>query len=165
MSRVQGATDKERQDVLATNRQVLIQAVSGLALVGGLVFTALTLAYTARTTRATQDQVAAAQAQTIVARDQEVTARFTTGVEQLSSTKSGIRIGGIYAMERIVQDSRYDGPTVTKVLAAFVRNQAAPADQTTAEGKPNAEHRTPADVQAALTVLGRVSKVVVAACR
>ena len=62
-----------------------------------------------------------------------------------------MRIGGIYALERVARDSRRDHPTVMEVLAAFVREQWPPAEDS---GEPP-ERTTRPDVQAAATVIGR----------
>jgi hypothetical protein len=35
-----------------------------------------------------------------------------------------VRIGGIYALERIARDSAIDHPTVMEVLAAFIREHS-----------------------------------------
>lgn len=49
-----------------------------------------------------------------------VTGRYTAAIEQLGSDKLDIRLGGVYALERIARDSARDHPTVMDVLAAFV---------------------------------------------
>jgi hypothetical protein len=56
----------------------------------------------------------------------QATDRFTRAVEQLGASAMEVRIGGIYALERIARDSAADGdggdhPAVMAVLAAFVR--------------------------------------------
>src|SRR5690349_11387725 len=51
----------------------------------------------------------------------QVTDRYTKAIEQFGSKEIDVRIGGIYALERIAGDSARDHPTVMEVLAAFVR--------------------------------------------
>lgn len=53
-----------------------------------------------------------------------VTDRYTKSIEQLGSDKLDVRIGGVYALERIARDSSRDHPTVMEVLSAFIREQA-----------------------------------------
>jgi hypothetical protein len=53
-----------------------------------------------------------------------VTDRYTKAIEQLGSGKLDVRIGGIYALERIAHDSPRDHPAVLEVLAAFVREHS-----------------------------------------
>jgi hypothetical protein len=61
----------------------------------------------------------------------QVTERYTRAIEQLGSDKLDVRIGGIYALERVARDSPRDHPTVVEVLSAFVREHSneRPADQ------------------------------------
>ena len=67
----------------------------------------------------------------------------------LGSDRLEIRLGGIYALERIAVDSERDHRTVVEVLGAFVREQRSqPAPPNNAE--------TATDVEAAVTVLGRL---------
>jgi hypothetical protein len=73
-----------------------------------------------------------------------------------------VRLGGIYALERIAKDSPSDAATIADVLTAFIRGRAPwPPAQPEQPGKdmpineiPFLRYRAP-DVQAALTVLGR----------
>jgi len=53
-----------------------------------------------------------------------VTDRYTKAIEQLGSDKRDVRIGGIYALERVARDSPRDHPTVIEVLAAFIREHS-----------------------------------------
>ncbi|MET8145695.1 hypothetical protein ABZU32_35790 [Sphaerisporangium sp. NPDC005288] len=67
-----------------------------------------------------------------------VTDRYTKAIEQLGSDKLDIRLGGIYALERIARDSARDHPTVIEVLAAFIRENSRPPlpDSPTGAGEP-----------------------------
>ncbi|MFD8534323.1 pentapeptide repeat-containing protein, partial [Streptosporangium canum] len=84
-----------------------------------------------------------------------VTDRYTKAIEQLGSDKLDIRLGGIYALERIARDSARDHSTVMEVLAAFVREHSQ--DVTTGEAPiaPPQTARLRTDLQAALTVISR----------
>jgi hypothetical protein len=53
-----------------------------------------------------------------------VTDRYTKAIEQLGSDKLDVRIGGIYALERVARDSAKDHPTVIEVLKAFIREHS-----------------------------------------
>jgi hypothetical protein len=86
-----------------------------------------------------------------LSRQGQVTDRYTKAVEQLGSGMLDVRIGAIYALERIARDSAGDHPTVMEVLAAFVREHSH-------EQWPQADksaYPTRPDVHAALTVIGR----------
>lgn len=58
------------------------------------------------------------------ARQGHVTDRFSKAIEQLGSDKLDVRLGGIYALERIARDSARDHPVVMEVLAAFLRGHS-----------------------------------------
>ncbi len=91
-----------------------------------------------------------------LARQGQVTDRYTKAIEQLGSEKGlDVRIGGIYALERIARDSARDHPTIMEVLAAFIRDHSR-EDWTVAEpGFPGPLRATRPDIQAAATVIGR----------
>jgi len=145
----------------------LAQILAGTALLSGLYFTWRTLQ---------------------VNRDQQVTERFTRAIDQLGATdnegknkKLEIRLGGIYALERIAWDSLAmenspgrDYGTVMEVLTAYVREntrqaprtsnvsseEASPSNEASAEADEEAKQPAPpeprrptADIQAILNVL------------
>ena len=58
-----------------------------------------------------------------------MTDRYTKAIEQLGSDKLDVRIGGIYALERVARDSARDHPTVMEVLTAFIREHSRDAQQ------------------------------------
>jgi Pentapeptide repeats (8 copies) len=85
----------------------------------------------------------------------QVTDRYTRAVEQLGSDKLDVRVGGIYALERVARHSARDQPMVMEVLAAFIREhsreQWPPSDRRGLQRK----HSMRPDLQAAITVVGR----------
>ena len=67
-----------------------------------------------------------------------------------------MRIGGIYALERIAHDSPPDHPTIMDVLATFIRDHSSEQWPPAEPGRVDPPERaTRPDVQAALTVIGR----------
>ena len=83
-----------------------------------------------------------------------ITERYTKAIEQLGSKGLDVRLGGIYALERIAVDSARDHPTVVEVLSAFVREHSNPARRPRRRAAaPSYSPRPAADVQAAVTVL------------
>jgi hypothetical protein len=135
---------QQAQDQLQNNvRSTLLQAVAGLLVVAGAI--------------ATWRQVQ-------VNRDGQITERFTRAIDQVGSDNPDVRIGGIYALERIAMNSPQDRNTVQYILGAFVRNHApwpvgapdGPEHPTVSVdvNLPWMRSRAP-DIQAAMGVLGR----------
>jgi hypothetical protein len=95
----------------------------------------------------------------------QLTDRFTKAIEQLGRRDElDVRLGGIYALERIARDSVEDHPQVVEVLTAYVREHAPkalpPRDHRAREAQqstdePHGRLGPDTDVQAVLTVLGR----------
>lgn len=81
-------------------------------------------------------------------REGHVTDRYTKAVGQLGDASSPVRIGGVYALERIGNDSSKDRTTIIYVLGAFIRERSK---ETRARQDDPAE-----DVKAALRVAGRL---------
>ncbi|WP_437098743.1 pentapeptide repeat-containing protein [Streptomyces sp. enrichment culture] len=84
-------------------------------------------------------------------REGQVTDRYVEAIKLLSSDNMTVRIGGIFSLERIAKDSKDDRPTVVELLTAHIRENSRDDPRS-----PKDTHVT-ADVQAALTVLGRRS--------
>ncbi|WP_412074607.1 pentapeptide repeat-containing protein [Streptomyces xanthophaeus] len=81
-----------------------------------------------------------------ITREGQITDRYTAAVENLGNKDSeDVRLGGIYALQRIMQDSPRDQPTVINVLTSFIRSQSAKQKQNRSE--------TASDIAAAATVL------------
>ncbi|MFF0013044.1 pentapeptide repeat-containing protein [Streptomyces sp. NPDC005374] len=96
-------------------------------------------------------------------REGQVTERYVEAIKLLGSGNLHERLGGIYSLERIMNDSEKDHQTVIEVLSAFVRTPALDANRphhgTRDDADEDSAQRprtflTP-DVTAALTVLGR----------
>lgn len=80
-----------------------------------------------------------------LAKEGQITDRYNAAVGNLGEDKMDVRLGGIYALERIMKDSHRDQPTIANVLATYIRTHAV---------KPPAKGEVvPADVRAALTVV------------
>lgn len=111
----------------------------------------IALLYTARTYRLT--------------RRGQVTDRFTKALERLGSDKLYVRIGGILALEQIVQDAPEQATDAARVLNHFLRESAPRARTDTTNGsEPGGDASGPADhlpdepaadIQVALTALTR----------
>ncbi|MDQ0938490.1 hypothetical protein QFZ67_000195 [Streptomyces sp. V1I1] len=83
-----------------------------------------------------------------ITRDGQITDRYNAAVQNLGSDSLDIRLGGIYALQRIMEDSPRDEPTVVRVLSAFIRTRS-----TTLAKWASTKPRLGTDINAALTVL------------
>ena len=124
-------------DLKDAYRRTLAQILGGLALLYGLYLTY-------RRIVATEDNVR-------VAEEGQVTERFTRAIEQLGHEEMAIRLGGIYALERLAKDSEKDHGPIMEILTAYVRERATKQGQYAKE----ATAKPTTDIQAALTVIGR----------
>jgi hypothetical protein len=108
----------------------------------------------------------AALKQATTAEQGHFTERFTRAINQLGASKEDdrpnleIRLGAIYALERLAKDSPRDHWTIMEVLTAYVRENAPWTDDDEIKKglSTNIEYhlsRPRTDIQAALTVIGR----------
>lgn len=127
-SRRMALTAKEQLDAEAGMRSSMIQVIGGVILVTGLYFTARGFRLT---------------------REGHITDRYSKAIEQLGNKNADVRIGGIYALERIARDSPSDRETIIEVLTTFVR------EHTSAGHRKPSDSKIEADVQAAISVIAR----------
>lgn len=143
-------SDKDRLELIDKARGTLAQIFAGLGIAVGLYFTWRNLT---------------------VAREGQITERFTRAIDQLGSDRLEIRLGGIYALERIARDSDKDHWPIMEVLTAYVREHVAwqassesprdtspeVADQAPEENSQQPQSPPSLDtvIQTILTVLGR----------
>lgn len=85
-------------------------------------------------------------------RQGQITERFTRAVEQLGHDRIDVRLGGIYALERLARESQADHGPIVEILTAYIRERAP---GTLDDGSKPKRRRIATDVQAAITVLGR----------
>jgi uncharacterized protein YjbI with pentapeptide repeats len=132
---------RERLELIDRRRASVHQSLNSVGILFGVLFTAGSLVATALGVRTTQNELHNSQ-------EGQITDRYTKAVDQLGSGRLDIRLGGIYALERLATDSPRDHRTIYDVLTAFVREH---------DPKPDAKipDQPATDIQAALTVIGR----------
>jgi hypothetical protein len=111
-----------------------------------------------------------------LAQEKQTTDLFVQAIKQLGGEKLEVRLGGIYALERIARDSAKDHGPIMEVLTAYVRENAPwPRENTsqalkkrpwTKKGLPLMHNlvseegelrlQPDTDIQAILTVIGRL---------
>jgi hypothetical protein len=135
--------------------------VQALGLLTAGVAGAVGIFFTWRGQRITQESLQDTRENSVenlrLAREGQITERFTRAKDQLGATddkqtpRLEIRLGGIYALERIAWDSpERDHSTVMAVLTAYVRENSVRTPP-----PPFDPHRPTADIQAILDVLRR----------
>ena len=99
-----GRALQQAQGQLQNNiRSTLLQGLAGVLLVAGAVTT---------------------WRQVQISREGHITDRLTHAIDQVGNDKVDIRIGGIYALERLAKDSVADRISISEILAAFIRTHA-----------------------------------------
>jgi uncharacterized protein YjbI with pentapeptide repeats len=147
------AGSKDLVDAQDELRKTFIQIIVGIAIFYGLYLTA-------RRTKAIEETALK------ITTEGQITERFTKAVEQLGNDRLEIRLGGIYALERIARDSKTDHWAVMEVLTTFVRENSSVEkkaekepyidEQNSDEEKNNiAEKTVTPDTQAILAVIRR----------
>ena len=147
--------NKERPTFENAARGTFVQTVSGL-------FFFITAYFSWRNLVATEDK--------------QVTERFAKAIELLCNTSIHVRLGAIYALERIAEDSDKDYWQVMEILTAYVRELSPyPPREQKADNTPfwasalsiHQKNNQPTvkdipaittDIQAVLTVIGRRTK-------
>lgn len=140
VSSSQGLTNNEAAQELGRARRAVLALVGGsIALLGAI--------YTARTFGLNQQG--------------QFTERFTRAVDQLGNSSVDVRLGGIYALERLARESRYDHGPIVEILTAYAREHSVPVNQYVRRPywdpvqEADAVQPPTIDIHAAVSVLGR----------
>jgi hypothetical protein len=107
--RLASLSEKDRFDCENESRKTIAQVIGGTLLLGGLYFTSETLRVNQETLRTTQER--------------QVTEQYSRAVEQIGHSSVQIRLGGIYALERVAAESPRYQSIILDVLSAFVRDR------------------------------------------
>jgi hypothetical protein len=150
----QGVPANELPALVNEYRRTWAQILGGAALLSGLYFTWRTLQ---------------------VNREGQITERFTRAIDQLGATDDEgnklfeIRLGGIYALERIARESDEDRKPIAEILTAYVRHHASRKGDETKPRKQQVRDyegeeapqdiSPPPDIQAVLTVFVGLSEL------
>ena len=141
---------KEQFNVENETRKTWATIVGGMAVLFSLLFTWANLRVTQDNLRVTQEATIKSQDLT---RQGQITDRFTKAVAQLGEQdpeKLAVRLGGIYALERIARESKEDHWPIMEILTTYVRETSPWVREENLIPPPVAP-----ETQAILTVLGR----------
>lgn len=97
---------------------------------------------------ASREERQLSRAQLKVSEARQITDRFAKAIELLKDKDVTVRIGAMFALERLSKDSPNDHWTIIELLSRFV------AEKTKKNGN-SFSNKISADVQAALTIIGR----------
>jgi hypothetical protein len=161
-----GLSPAERLKATNDVRTTLVGTLVGLAAIGTVAFAAVNARINQRALQETLAANRAAQeAQRVshdLERESQITDLYVKAVDQLGSQASlDVRLGAIYALGRIAEDSARDRETVIDILTSFIRVNAdkrkgppldfSRADDFVRESAP--------DVVAAVQLVGRLPRV------
>jgi hypothetical protein len=128
------ATPKQGLD-WARRIELVAVLIAALVSVAGLVYSNAQIG----------DQLRISRQELRITQEGQITDRYTAAVENLGDDATDVRLGGVYALQRIMQGSPRDHPTIGNVLATYIRTHA---------DKPRKKSEAlSADVLAALAVL------------
>jgi uncharacterized protein YjbI with pentapeptide repeats len=160
LAKEQIVLDRDRINAQNGVYNVLFQGV-GAIILGGLVYTGW------HYLRRTDEQFQHADRKLM-------TDRFSQAIAHLASDKMEVRLGGIYTLERLAQDSPSEHWLTIEILTAFVRERSASGMARSTIGIPERSltigrgieppldrrnraysSRIPTDIQAVMTILSR----------
>jgi len=85
-----------------------------------------------------------------VSQEGQITERFTRAIDQLGNPNMEIRLGGIYALERISMESEKDYCPIMEILNAYIRKNSTMESEDVKK-----QNKVSLDIQAILTVIRR----------
>jgi hypothetical protein len=103
------------------DRTTLLQGLGGLAVLIGVFFSYRQLQHNRRQL---EHSIQITREQHQLDQQGQITERFTRAIDQLGHDRLDVRLGGLYALERLTDDSPRDQAPVAEVLSAFVRGHA-----------------------------------------
>jgi hypothetical protein len=83
----------------------------------------------------------------------ETSSKEETSLEERTEPNIEVRLGAIYSLERIAQDSRRDHISIMEILCAYIRENTSYSEYTPSTDIPETQPRS--DIQAAISVLAR----------
>lgn len=128
-----GNSDRIKLLAEGSVRATIVQFVAGLLVVLGLAYTA---------------------AQVRISQETHFTDRYTKAIDQLGHEAPSVRMGAIFALKRLADNSAADRPVVLAVLIGYLKAHADRQPTTSSDTDTTSERTKLApDVQTALTVL------------
>jgi hypothetical protein len=112
-------TEKDRLAAESRERDIVLKAIGGLAIIIGLF-------YTAQTVRVATNTLELSRQTFVHSRQTQLTERFKDAVGHLGDNSPNVRVGAIMLLSSIArEDSTFETP-VTEIMVAFLRDRADP---------------------------------------
>ncbi|WP_432864561.1 pentapeptide repeat-containing protein [Microbispora rosea] len=145
-----GLTPRERIELLASQRQTILGAITSIGVILGVILTGSGLIYTSRTLEA--------------AKDTQIADRYSRAIDQLGSPALEQRVGALYALEQLATDSPRDVGVIENVVISFINGRSgagtvllpSPSPSPSVSPSPSAATRLGEDLIVALDVLGGI---------
>jgi len=139
--------------------QFVAQAIGGLVLITGLIFTAKTVRTSQETLKIAVEKQELDRKMHELERASRLSDRFQRASEQLGKAEEDARIGALYNLERVATDSDTDYDAVIELICAFVRRRSralvANVKELGPSHIPDSVPVAPQDIEVAMTLLGR----------
>ncbi|AKG22437.1 pentapeptide repeat-containing protein [Calothrix sp. 336/3] len=152
------STDAKQEKIASRNQALSTAALFFLGFAGmvNAYYGARRTAAIEKSAIATEKNLEIGIKNTQLAQERLINERLMTAITQLGHENIATRIGAIYSLERVAQDSPSEYWTIMEILTAFLREKTVykpKLGELTPEISPNIT--IPMDVQTALTVIGR----------
>ncbi len=150
LAKEQIGLERDRINIQNYVYSLLFQGL-GVTILAGLIFTSWQ--YLRRTNEQFQ-----------LVNNKQITDRFSQAITYLASDKMEIRLGGIYALERIGQESPSEYWMTIEILTAYVRERSIHTTEKMSvlngidlpkHSRKISSRRIPTDIQAVMTILSR----------
>jgi hypothetical protein len=140
---------KEKYEYLIEISKTAGVFIGGIAVLSNAFFAG-------RSAEAANKNAEAANKNANVANQKHITERFAKAMEQLGSEKIEVKLGAIYTLEGIAEDSEKDQWTIMEILTAFVRKNAPIKEEYHLQDQENIQKlpKLGLDIQACLTIIG-----------
>jgi hypothetical protein len=137
--------------------QGMAAIATGIAAIAALIIASITAYYTGSGFRDSHQQL-------LLNEQDQLTDWYSAAVTDLGSVSTGVRVGGIYLLRKVMLTDPSEQPVIVNILTAFIRaNDPKPKpnniDEELASLRGLPDSRPEADIQAALTVLAERNPV------
>ena len=155
LRRFQDLELKDRIELKLEITKTVAQILGGAFFLITIYFTWLNLTATQEKNRAEREKN---QSDLALAQEKQITDLYVEAIKQLGQPEMAVRLGGIYALERLSRGSHKDQGAILEVLTAYVREESirpfGPAQAANPQAAKAGGIWPRTDIQAILSVIG-----------